>query len=314
MKSWLLALVAIVLVTGCQPFWESEEATVFDDSTSALPHGWRWESYGGIEVGVPNDWGQGTTGLPWCLYAESGPPDPHVGRPGVVPAIGCFSTNDEIPDPEFSLEKTGTFVWFSKSLGKPEEPVVLQGDRATLTRVGIVFSVQAPVAIRNAILDTLHTIANGTNGCRLTHPISNDRAWRPASKGGLETFTNISAITACKYDEEFLVSSVRLEGENAVKAVANIVAAPIGGGPDSPHTCAKSVAYGEEAIVLEVTTDKGLREVVMRYDSCDHHGFDDGHSVRTLTRDGVRSFIAGSNRLNSYSSVLGPILSLGANR
>lgn len=312
MRSWLLALVSLILIAGCQPFWQSDKApdkaTVSQDSVAQLPSGWRWESYGGIEVGVPGNWGWGTSEWPWCLDQTAGPPAPYVGRPGVVPAIACLTTNDGTPDSAFSIKKGGTFVWFSKSLDKAERPVVVEGDRATLTRAWIDLKVQAPEAMRKAILHTLRTIPHGANGCPLTHPISDNPAWRPGSPGRVESLTGVTSVTACKYGEGFLVSNVHMEAAAARKAVAGVVSAPDGGGPDSPHTCVKSSAYGEGVIVLEIVSKQRNTEVVMRYDGCDHHGFDDGHSVRALTHDAVHPFLVGPNRLTSYSSDLADIL------
>ncbi|MFB9409108.1 hypothetical protein [Dactylosporangium matsuzakiense] len=55
------------------------------------PDGWRWESYGGIEVGVPGDWGWDSQAQrldAWCIKPGNHPPA--VARPGAaVPAVGC---------------------------------------------------------------------------------------------------------------------------------------------------------------------------------------------------------------------------------
>lgn len=273
-----------------------------------LLSGWRWESYGGIEVGVPDSWKWGTSDSPWCLEKPAGPPTPYVGRPGVVPAIGCMATPGQVSDPAYSIEKAGTFVWFSKSVDTTENAVVVKGDRATLTAVGIELRVQAPKAMRDAILGTLHPIPRGTNGCPLTHPISDNPAWRPSPRDPVEELTGVTTISACKYGEEFLVSSVKLKAKEAAKAFSHVAAAPSGGGPNSPKTCTKDSAYGDQFIVLEVSAKQGRSEVVMRYDGCDHHGFDDGHAVRTLTRDAVHPFVSGPNRLTTYSSDLAAIL------
>lgn len=313
MKSWLFALVALVLMTGCQPVPPSDNS-VAEDPAIVLPSGWRWESYGGIEVGVPGSWEWGTADSPWCLHQEDGPPAPYVGRPGVVPMIGCLATDDGAPDPAYSIEKAGTFVWFSKSLVRSAKPVVVEWDRVTLTRAGVELRVQAPESMRDAILDTVHTIAQGTNGCPLTHPITDNPAWRPGSQARVESLTDVTAVSACKYGEGFLVSSVKLDAGAARNAVAEVVSAAGGGGPDSPRSCTKDSAYGDGAIVLEVVAKQGNTEVVMRYDGCDHHGFDDGHSVRTLTHDAVKPFIAGPNRLATYSGDLDGILSEPASK
>ena len=58
----------------------------------SLPPGWRWESYGGVEVGVPGDWGwdNGTQRLhQWCIAAKHRIAEPIVGRPGASTAVGC---------------------------------------------------------------------------------------------------------------------------------------------------------------------------------------------------------------------------------
>src|SRR5689334_8641462 len=56
-----------------------------------LPAGWRWESYGGVQVGVPGDWGWDNQAIrleAWCIKPGNHPPA--VARPGSgVPLIGC---------------------------------------------------------------------------------------------------------------------------------------------------------------------------------------------------------------------------------
>src|SRR5690349_9741816 len=49
----------------------------------ALPAGWRWESFGGLQVGVPGDWGWDSQALrldAWCIKPGNHPPA--VARPG----------------------------------------------------------------------------------------------------------------------------------------------------------------------------------------------------------------------------------------
>ncbi|MEJ7726713.1 MAG: hypothetical protein WKH47_06820, partial [Actinomycetes bacterium] len=64
--------------------------------------GWRWESYAGVELQVPDSWGTGTTWYPWCGGQVA---KPYVGRPiGVIPLVACSET---------TLSEAGDrFVWF----------------------------------------------------------------------------------------------------------------------------------------------------------------------------------------------------------
>src|SRR5947209_6900926 len=66
-----------------------------------LPAGWRWESYGGVQVGVPVDWGwgNGTQRLSqWCTATKDEIAKPIVGRPGRVTLVGCPGATKPGPD------------------------------------------------------------------------------------------------------------------------------------------------------------------------------------------------------------------------
>ena len=54
-------------------------------------------------------------------------------------------------------------------------------------------------------------------------------------------------------------------------------------------------------MVLHVTSEQGESTVHVRYSGCDHNGFDDGVTVRRLTRDAMQPLLAGPNRLFSFS-------------
>ena len=53
--------------------------------------------------------------------------------------------------------------------------------------------------------------------------------------------------------------------------------------------------------MLRVTSPQGESTVHVRYSGCDHNGFDDGVTVRALTREAVQPLLAGPNRLFSFS-------------
>ena len=90
--------------------------------------------------------------------------------------------------------------------------------------------------------------------------------------------------------------------------VRAIHAAPEGDGPNSPENCARSVAFGHEAVVLRVETAIGSHEVVVRYSGCDGHGIDDGTTTRTLTSDVLSAVLAGANMPTSLQGDMGELL------
>jgi hypothetical protein len=113
----------------------------------------------------------------------------------------------------------------------------------------------------------------------------------------------VASVSVCKFgiDEapagppERLLSAARLDGPAAAQAVREIAAAPVGGGPDDPASCLAEYAYGDEIIVLRVRSAAGASEMVVRYAGCDHDGFDDGVSVRSLTPAATALLLTGAN-------------------
>jgi hypothetical protein len=113
-------------------------------------------------------------------------------------------------------------------------------------------------------------------------------------------------VSACKYalrdgfsDTDVtgptLMSSVRLEGTQARRAIAAVAAAPLGSSPNRPGDCMPQASYGDEAVVLRIASDQGRSEIYLRYSGCDHNGFDDGVNLRALTRDAAAPFVGGAN-------------------
>jgi hypothetical protein len=61
-------------------------------------------------------------------------------------------------------------------------------------------------------------------------------------------------------------------------------------------------------IVLRIGSAVGASEIYARYSGCDHNGFDDGITVRTLTRTPMQALIAGPNAPSGWGAALDPIL------
>jgi len=311
------AVLMIAVASGCASAPElntaapsSAPASTAHDTQhlSALPPGWRWESYGGVEVGVPASWGwvNGSQRIgQWCVTAPKVEPDrsPAVGRPGVSTQAGCdaFPTKKR-PDPATLLNNTGPIVAFDRP-GKPKDRVTSEGDRTSVILNGVDVIVQTEPALRMQIVATVHAVTIDMNGCPATDPVSHDPARRPSPAVDVSKLRAVSAVSACKYvlDHDAygldprLQSSLRLEGAKAAQAVSRIAAASMRGGPNKPKNCPADYSYGDELIVLRVTSDTGESQIYVRYSSCDHNGFDDGHSVRRLDVRSVAPFVAGPN-------------------
>lgn len=316
-----VAVVVLAAATGCAPAPRTTTTapSAAPSSTAqrerpahALPTGWRWESYGGVEVGVPGSWrwDNGSQRISqWCAQPQTAEADqvPAIGRPGGATLVGCGTdTPTGKPDPETLLKNTGPIVAFDRP-EKPKDGVTTEGDRTTVGLNGIEVIVQTEPVLRKKIVATVHAVTVDVNGCPTTDPVSRDPARRPSPAVDVTKLRAVSAVAACKYtlgqdaygSDPRLQGSLRLEGAKAAKAVELIAADSTSGGPNKPKNCLADSSYGDELIVLRVTSDHGESQLYLRYSSCDHNGFDDGRSVRRLDKRSVAPFFTGPNAVYS---------------
>jgi len=302
MRRWVAgAFILLVLaVPGCaQTPGAAEPAVSPAVQDPDLPAGWRWESYGGVEVGIPGDWGWGNGSQrlsQWCVATPEQIAKPIVGRPGGTTLAGCGVAGKGRPDT--LIANTGSVVAFDRTTAGPgaEE----HGDQSAVRLDGVEVTVNAPPELRHRIVATIRRVAEVDSfGCPTTHSISDRPDQRPAKPASL---SDVTSVSACKYPvghssapKPRLISSLRLDGAAADQAIRAVAEAPRGGGPDNPDQCMPSVSYGDDVIVLLVRSAAGRTEIVLRYSGCDHNGFDDGISVRKLTVEAVAPFIARSN-------------------
>jgi hypothetical protein len=305
LRTVIAVLAALMLPACASPEVAGPPAPVTSPPGPAadLPAGWRWESYGGVQVGVPGDWGWADRGLrldAWCI--KPGPEQPPVvARPGgPVPLIGCS-------DGENLIKNTGWVVGFGKALPGEPEGVRDSGDRTTIRAAGVEVIVQAPAELRERIAATVHRVEIDAYGCPAGHPISTTKAWRPPAGPDIAALRDVTSLSACRYELHSpgsIISSLRLDGDAARQALQGILRAPRGGGPDRPQDCLPEVAWGDEAIVLRVNSAAGLTEITVRYASCVGHGFDDGGTVRALTLAAIAPFTSGANTVPSLEAQL----------
>ncbi len=273
---WVAATAALAITAGCgTPATDDPPRKTTTASTQAdrpvLPDGWRWESFGGVAVGVPDDWGHGVAGEPWCLERRGH--GPIVGRPGAIPTIACAGHSKRGPDPGSLLKFARPHVDFH-----PKGPWVprSEGDTTTVGLEEVSVSVLAEKELRKRILATLHAVQRDHNDCPSDDPIASDPSRRPAGALDVTTLTGVTSVSACKYalpsgprpegaSHAPLLSSLRLTGPPAGDVVRAIAAAPAGGGSARPQNCVPEVRYGEEVLVLHVIADQGAATIYARY-------------------------------------------------
>jgi hypothetical protein len=276
-------------------------------SPAVATDGWRWESYGGLEVQVPSAWGY--TGDPSqpCL-AEPGA-RPFVRRPGPSTAVGCAH---ELP----ALNSRAAYV----SLG-PGHGGTKTFDhgwvRETRVIAGTALTVLADDPIlQRRILGSARAIS-GTDvyGCTPSHPAAFRPTERPQDNGGLAAVGSIESVSVCSYSflslepdpAPPLYSGRRLTGPDAARLVEAITAAPEGSGPNDPSTCLPDY-WGDRIYVLVVHGSAREQQVVVRYAACHHNGTDDGAVQRQLTAEVLRPLWTGPDALGGMSGVVGRLL------
>ncbi|WP_293784632.1 hypothetical protein [uncultured Aeromicrobium sp.] len=299
-----LALAMIVGVAACGTTAPREPSVPEASSASphppakALPDGWRWESYAGVQVGVPEHWGwtSGSQRLgQWCLgYRDAAPA---VGRPGPTTQVACPGEGN--PPPGSLVAGTGDIVAFEPAKPADAAAETAVGDREVVTVGGVKVIIQtADPALREQIAATVHEAAIDFAGCSADHPAARTTSWRPTDAGALPAASDVEHVTACRYGianagepGSPLIGSRLLPASAAQQLVRAMADAPEGSGPNAPEQCLHGNA--SEIIVLHVVSDQGAREIVLRYSDCVDNGFDDGTQIRELTKEAASLIFRG---------------------
>lgn len=228
--------------------------------------GYRWESWHGVTVQVPDTWSYGNPST-WC--ADGGDAEtPLVGRPGPMVSILCTPVS-------------GYGLTFDDARGNDVDwPVAAQhsdswpdGAYVGATTVGgVVVTVAAPEAATVVtVLDSARAIAGiDANGC--------------GAKVWVEPVLGVDTMSVCRYDRNGdLEQSELLTGDDATAAATAIAKAPTTayappcpGEPDAGEL--------EEYVVMHTTTH--AYRVVWQGAKCPDRGvFIDDRHRRELTSD-----------------------------
>jgi hypothetical protein len=269
-------------------------------SVAQPPPGWHWESYSNIQVQVPDGWQDGVANPNWGCTKKK-PAGPEIGRPflGYRATVGCPvdapALAFRVPHLFFDFNpRAGTFP---RDHGWTEETRVIDG-------LGLsVFSDDD--AVRRRILDSA-TLINGTdvNGCAPSHPAALRSDRRPASGSGLSSVGEVESVQICAYrtgsgtDRPPLLASAKISGDRARAVGDALLAAPevargweTAGGPNPRLTGDLCLVGATEILVLKVHGGEGDQEVLVRYAECVGNGFDDGTTVRRLTKAALQPLL-----------------------
>ncbi|MEV8378689.1 hypothetical protein AB0P21_38470 [Kribbella sp. NPDC056861] len=251
--------------------------------------GWRWESYRTIQLQVPSDWTYGTTDRPACMVQKKEPP--YVGRPGMVPSIGCQSwvLGPAVRSP---------YLWFASSrlVGSQDAGDGWVEETREFDNVKVtVFAGDA--AQRRRIFDTVTPIVSvDGNGCPPVVPIAAPRTGNP-----LATVGAVRSISVCSYGAQVLTASSTLPADRARSTVAAILAAPRGGGPNKPEC----TDFSPVDVLLLVKGSKHDAEVTIRYSQCTDNGTFDGTTTRRLARSYLEPLLTGAHALAGWTGESG---------
>jgi hypothetical protein len=255
-------------------------------------NGWRWESYRDVMVQVPADWRYDTAlTSAWCAAGADGSdtPPPAAGpfvdlRRGdePIPAIGCQGQPPSSSQAmHLSFRPAGTS--YGETLGEGDwEQYVRELGAARV----VVVAEPADADLARQILDSAMQVDTDSNSCPAVEP-----ATEVVDIAGLAPET----ISVCAYDnlqwpdagetpratsgEPNLRASARLEGEAAASALAAILAAPGGGGPDGdPAECGTLPAAYRAVLLLDGTA------VRFDFSGCRGNGLADSGAKAGLRR------------------------------
>jgi hypothetical protein len=272
--------------------------------------GWRWESYGTVQVQVPDSWTDTFYSHLWSCRpltygpaSEDVPSTPQVGRPlrGHVPMIGC----PRVPD----LAERVPHLWFGEA---ERSPGVYRYDHGWLEEVRVVDGIHLsafgndPVVLKRILDSARPIVGRDAYGCSPAAPPVVGEGRRPAGPG-LGGIGDIESIRLCGYGIDGLPRDARLlaggeiSGDKARQVVAALRAAPAGSGPNHEYHC-ETARFGDD-LLITVRGSTGEQEVSVRYNSCKHNGIDDGTTSRRLTREALLPLVT-----TLYSPQLYPMI------
>jgi hypothetical protein len=270
--------VAALAVPAAWGLWRADptpvEPAASSQRSTADGPGWRWESWGGVQMRVPRDWGHADL-TQWCV--PQGPSGPAVDLPELHSTHALCSVYDS-GRPTY----TGGLV-----LRPADDPLRLsRGDVApyATTRIYTVGDVTLTVVdidptVGSAILDSAEVVGRrDANGCP-------PHLGPSPTSGDLAAVADVDAVSVCRYgltgwDRPTLISSRRLVAQGADDVLHAVRHAPPGPPTRAGTRCRRATT---ELATLVLWDDDRPTTAVVRYDGCRRHGLTDAFGHRRLT-------------------------------
>jgi hypothetical protein len=233
----------------------------------AVDEGYRWESWHGVTVQVPDTWDYGSLG-DWCANGGT-VGTPRVERPGTVANMILCSPGSTYGLSFQEIDNRDDFEWpvVSQTGDSWPDPNVVGGRGIG----GVLVMVATPDGeLARRVLDSMRRIpaAGDPNGC-------------PARLTPGEATPPEGGLSVCRYDETWaLDQSEVLFGQDAGEAVQALQAAPAAGASGCTDTSQGSQPH--QVIVLEAS---GMTARVDLVEGCPRVEVDG--DVRQLTSDVV---------------------------
>jgi hypothetical protein len=284
-------------------------------SVAQPPPGWHWESYSNIQVQVPDGWQDGIATHLWACSKKK-PAGPVIGRPTFLPTTRNLC-GQEAPAlalrvPHLFFDSNPQAGIFPRDHGWTEQTRVIDGLGLT------VFSDDD--AVRRRILDSA-TLINGTdvNGCAPSHPSALRSDLRPAPGSGLRSVGEVESVQICAYqlgsepNRPPLLASAEISGDRARAVGDALLAAPeVARGAETtgdPNLGGTGCRVPDvEILVLKVHGGAGDQEVLVRYTECTGNGFDDGTTVRRLTKAALQPLLTAVGRPQAMTPFIEQLL------
>jgi len=263
------------------------------------PEGMRYDYFRNVRITVPDGWAYDSEpGSDWCVGDGALLPDlPYVSLGGARNwmDIGCPPTNgdgDGFSD-EPPAELWTTHLALTDEALADAHPGTEQVDGWWVVRDRVgdvgVKAVSKDRAEAEQLVASAVVVEQTPGGCTPHGAVQNGIFPRPDPAFDVTQVADVEEIVVCQYamlghgEAAGLAGTATIDGPAADAVLAAIQAAPVGGGPDRPHTCVEDQP-GDDAYELRLRTGDGQDHVMfVFYSTCRGNGFDDGTTKRMLT-------------------------------
>lgn len=290
-------------------------ATTGTTPPAAVPVDWRVESYGGVQLWVPPDWGWGAspisdfgprTGVMTCDEPRDGP---YVGRPLMLTDL-CLDGS--------LRDQSVAYVWFDSPVDVGTGDLGAGFTQQTVAVGGMhVTAADSDPDELATIIESAQAVDTDSNGCAAN--LSDSPPLTRTDQDPLTTLGNVESVSVCVYaqpvrrngalggDAGRLTYSTQILGRDAQQVVDSLRATPvvhgglnIGGVYNGRRCLVGEVGLDTPVLLIQGSEGRAVFDVSLT--PC-RTGYFDGRRFRDLTtanvatwdKDGVGTYTYGAN-------------------